>query len=194
MKTLSKPMSRSALGLLALIPFLALSACETQGGPPPPPPGYGQVHRPPPPGSATHYDARDFAWSAETGGNAINGRVAYRTKTVSAFTCAGGSVVLTPETPYSSARTMRLYQSVQHAVTTGDAVRERSAGDGAPPYASFVRSATCDAAGRFGFHDLPDGAWFLVLRAKPVHGDGAAVVIMRRVEARGGTALNLDLH
>ncbi len=192
--TLSQTFMTRALPLLALTPFLALAACETSGGPPPPGPGYGQVHRPPPPGSATHYDARDFEWSAQSGANAVNGRVAYRTKAVSAYTCAGGSVALTPETPYSSARTMKLYESVQHAVTTTAAVRERSGADGKPPYADFVRSTTCDPSGRFAFNGLPDGAWFLVTRAKPVRGESEPVVIMRRIETHGGVSLNLDLR
>ncbi|HEY3812460.1 MAG TPA: hypothetical protein VGL66_04485 [Caulobacteraceae bacterium] len=179
--------------LLTLGSLLALAACETGGGPPPPPSVPPPSHRPPPPGSADHYDARDFAWSNGQGQNSIVGRVALHTKTAGAFTCAGGSVAITPQTPFSAARTMRLYGSDQHAVASVDTVRERSAGQAAPPYTSFVRSATCGDDGRFAFHDLPDGAWFLIARAKPAHGD-AAMVIMQRVETRDGKTVALDLR
>jgi hypothetical protein len=172
----------------ALLSLTALAACETHGGPPPP------MHGPPPPGAATHYDSRDFAWSQRSGQNTISGRVALHTKTAGAFTCAGGSVAITPETPYSSARTMRLYGSVQHATATVESVRDRSAGDGPPPYANYVRSTTCDGDGHFAFTSLPDGAWFLITRAKPVRGEGPPLVIMKRVEARGGQTVALDLR
>src|SRR5262249_34850195 len=144
---------KQILPLLAVGSLLALAACETEGVAPPPLPD----HRPPPPGSANHYNARDFAWSSEQGSNGFSGRVAYRTKTAGPLTCAGGSVALTPEAPFSSARTLRLYGSVQHAVASVETVRERSAGEAAPPYASYVRSTSCDDNGHFTFTDLPDG-------------------------------------
>ena len=180
------------LPLLSFAALLALAACGTSQGPPPPYP-VAAPHRPPPPGSADHFDARDFAWSNAQGGNSITGRVMLHTKTSGAFSCAGGSVALTPETPYSAARTLHLYGSDQHAVASVESVRDRSAGEGPPPYASFVRSGTCGDDGRFAFHDLPDGAWFLIARAKPVHGDGAALVIMQRVVTRDGQTVALDL-
>jgi hypothetical protein len=185
---------RPLLPLLVLGSLLALGACETEEAAPPPLHHRAPEHRPPPPDAATHYDEQDFAWAAEHGDNTIAGHVALRTKALGPFTCAGGSVALTPETPYSAARTMRLYDSDQHAVASVESVRVRSAGDGAPPYAAFVKSTSCDADGRFAFHDLPDGAWFLIARAKPVRGDGAALVIMQRVEARGGRTVGLELR
>ena len=181
---------KTILPLLSLGALLALGACETGGGPPPYP---VPAHRPPPPGSADEYSARDFAWSNGQGDNSIVGRVALHTKKSGAFTCTGASVALTPETPYSAARTMHLYGSDQHAVATVEAVRDRSSKDGPPPYTSFVRSTQCGDDGRFAFNGLPDGAWFLIARAKPVHGDGAALVIMQRVEARDGQTTALDL-
>lgn len=185
---------KQVLPLVALAALLGLAACETEGGPPPPYPH--PAHRPaptPPPPSADHFEARDFAWSNGQGENSIAGRVALRTKKSGAFTCAGGSVALTPDTPYSAARTMHLYGSDQHAVSTVEAVRDRSAGEGAPPYTSFVRSTQCGDDGRFAFSGLPDGSWFLIARAKPAHGDGAALVIMQRVETGGGKTVSLDL-
>jgi hypothetical protein len=50
-----------------------------------------------------------------------------------------------------------------------------------------VRRTTCDADGRFTFHDLPDGGWFVVTVAKPPDPAGDSVAITRRVELHGGT-------
>ena len=180
------------LPLLSFAALLALAACGTTQGPPPPYP-VAPAHQPPPPGSADHFNARDFAWSNGQGGNSITGRVMLRTKASGAFSCAGGSVALTPETPYSAARTLHLYGSDQHAVASVESVRDRSAGEGPPPYTSFVRSTACGDDGRFSFSGLPDGAWFLIARAKPVHGDGAPQVIMQRVVTRDGQTVALDL-
>ncbi|HWE47240.1 MAG TPA: hypothetical protein VG407_14550 [Caulobacteraceae bacterium] len=188
-------MKQTILPLLVLGSLLALGACETGEGPPPLP--RMPAHRPPsppPPGSPDRFDARDFAWSNGQGSNSITGRVALRTKTSGAFTCAGGSVALTPDTPYSAARTLHLYGSDQHAVASVEAVRDRSGNDGAPPYTSYVRSTSCGDDGRFAFHDLPDGGWFLIARAKPAHGSGAALVIMQRVATHDGQTVALDLR
>jgi hypothetical protein len=183
---------KRALILIPLLPLLALAACETAAPPPPP-----MRYRPPPPPpviSGDRFDARDFAWSERNGRNVIDGEVVLHTKKSGGFTCADGSIALTPETALSAARTLRLYGSTDHATTSVEAVRERSAGESAPAYAAYVRSTKCDAAGHFVFRDLPDGGWFLIARAKPERGDGTPVVIMRRVEARGGIVQSLGLR
>ena len=177
--------------LLPMASLLALAACETTEGPPPPM-RHAPAHRPPAPGAAARYDEADFTWSSQGGENAVTGRVAYRSKAAGGYSCAGGSVALTPEAPFSAARTMRLYGSVQHAVTSPETVRARSAEDGAPPYASFVRSATCDAEGVFRFTDLPDGGWFLITRASPKKGE--PLVFMQRIETRGGRSIKVELY
>lgn len=167
-----------------LLPFaalLALAACETTGPAPRPPLATGLGH-----------DA--FAWSNRTGANAIHGSVAYATKAAGRFTCADGSVALTPVAPASSDRTEKLYGSTEHAVATVEEVRSRSAGMAEPDYANYVRSTRCDTQGRFSFQGLPNGDWFLIARAKSSHGKGADVVIMRRVETRGGRAEVLELR
>jgi hypothetical protein len=169
--------------LIPLLPFVALAACATT--PPPPPP-------PPPPASADIYREADYAWSNGAGDNVILGSVGYRTKAGGAYSCAGFTVALTPATPMSAKRIDKLYGSTVSAVATTDEVRARSAGEAAPPYADFVRTTKCDAAGKFGFQALPDGDWFLVARAKPAKGD-AGVVIMQYVEAGGGQTRTIVL-
>jgi hypothetical protein len=173
--------------LIALIPLLALAACETTAPKGPPP-----RHAPPPPAEANPVDYQ-FGWSARAGANTIAGLVTYRTKAGGLFSCAGRSVALTPAAPLSAERTERLYGATDNAVESIDVVRERSAGQPAPAYAAYVRSTECDATGHFAFHNLPDGAWFLIGTAKPTR-SGDPVVIMRQVEARGGVTKTVSLH
>lgn len=155
-----------------LLPFaalLALTACETQG----------PQHILPP----THRDA--FAWSSSEGANSLRGSVAYATRAAGHFTCADGSVALTPAAPASAQRTLKLYGSTEHAIATVETVRTRSAGMEEPAYATYVRSTKCDDHGRFAFSGLPDGDWFLIVRAKPARGRGDDVVIMQKVATHG---------
>ncbi len=175
--------------LIPLLPLVLLAACETTQGPPPPP------HRaaPPPAASGPADELAAFAWSSQTGTNGIVGTVGWRTK-ASAYSCAGGSVGLTPDAPASARRTEKLYGSSEHAVDTLAAVRARSAGEAAPAYGEYVRSARCGDDGRFAFTDLPDGSWFLIVRAHPLKGAGEEMVIMQRVETGGGATRTLALH
>jgi hypothetical protein len=52
-----------------------------------------------------------------------------------------------------------------------------------------VRSVPCEN-GRFAFTGLPDGSWFIIA---PVSAGGDRVVLMRRVETRGGRAISVTL-
>ena len=172
------------LRLLVLAPLAgALCACAPTLGPPPP--GI--------PIPDESFRAGDFAWSQTGGHNAIMGRLAAQTGPVR-YTCAGSTVVLTPETPWSRRRMIVLYKSdLRSALPTND-VRGRTSlappGDSDP----FVRRATCDSADRFSFANLPDGAWYVVTIAKPAAGaQGESMALMRRVVTRGGKAVAAEL-
>lgn len=164
---------RAAL-IAALMGAAALSACATS-----------------PMGGATTgpavFSADDFAWSTRAGQAAINGRVAF-SQDGRAFDCAG-SVGLIPDTPYTRARMQRLYGSTQQAAVPAAVVRARSAGEQGADYRSYERSDAC-AAGAFGFDALPDGGWFLIA---PVKAGDDVVVLMRRVQTRGGRAVSVTL-
>jgi len=132
------------------------------------------------------FSAQDFAWSKAAGGNTVAGMVAYREGPVR-FTCAGSSVVLTPETAWSRRRMAVLYGSPDRAAVPTDEVRART--PSAPPgdAGPFVRRTTCDDAGRFSLSGLPDGGWFVITIARPVgQSQGSSVALMRRVVTRGG--------
>ena len=172
-------------GALAIASLVA--ACETTGGGRPPPSA-------PPPvivGSA-NFSAADFAWSQRPGGNIIAGKVAYKQGAIR-FTCAGASVVLTPETAWSVRRMQALYGSVERAALPSDEVRARTPrappGDAGP----FVRRTTCDEADQFAFGGLPDGAWYAITVVKPVGVTGPNVALMKRIVIRGGRMVPLVL-
>ena len=172
------PFVAAALGAL-------VCACAPSLGPPPPsaPPVVL--------GSAT-FSAADFAWSQRAGANVIAGRVAYKQGSTR-YSCAGASVVLTPETGWSARRMAALYGSTERAALPSDEVRARTPrapqGDAGP----FVRRTTCDDAEQFAFGALPDGAWYAITVVKPVGSSGANIALMKRVVVRGGRTVALAL-
>lgn len=176
----------SALGAAAF-----LSACAPSLGPPPP----NAPPRPPPPpvSSTAQFSAAEFAWSQRPGGNIVAGRVAY-SDNGQRYTCAGSSVVLTPETAWSRRRMAALYGSVEQAALPTEEVRARTAsappGDAGP----YVKRTTCDEAGQFAFGGLADGAWYAITIVRPARDPkGATVALMRRVVVRGGKTVQLAL-
>ncbi|WP_372784122.1 hypothetical protein [Phenylobacterium sp.] len=174
--------------LLAAAALLgSLTACAPTYGPSPP--GRG----PSLPAEDAAFRAGDFAWSKAPGHNALIGALNYRGSGSARYTCAGATVVLTPETPWSRRRMMVLYKSDQRSALPTDDVRSRTAQ--APPGDSnpFVKRATCDNTDRVSFSGLPDGAWYAVTLAKPVAGaSGPSVAVMRRVVTRGGRATSFE--
>ncbi|MBL8772568.1 MAG: hypothetical protein JNK30_14390 [Phenylobacterium sp.] len=173
------------VGLAALV-----SACAPTLGPPPP----GGAAPPPRPaaGPAPPFNAADFAWSQRPGRNVIAGRVTYRIGGLR-YTCAGSTVVLTPETPWSARRMTYLYGSGDRAALPADEVRARTpnapAGDAGP----YVKRTTCDDADQFAFGGLADGVWYAITVARPAAGNGGTVALMRRVVLRGGRTTPLAL-
>jgi hypothetical protein len=171
----------TAFALLTLV-----AGCAPTLGPPP-----GRLG--PPSGSAA-FRTGDFEWAQAKGRNGLTGKIAYRRGPLR-YTCAGATVVLTPETPWTRQRMVVLYNSAERAALPADAVRART--PKAPPggdYSAFVRRTTCDPTDRYSFSGLPDGAWYVITVAKPV-GDpkGESVALMRRAVTRAGRLANADL-
>ena len=164
---------RPAMALVLLA--AAAAACAPVAAPGP----YGA------PSSA--FSAEAFDWSARNGQSSIEGRVDFR-REGRAYDCTG-SVALTPDTPYTRARFNTLYGSTERAAIPEAIVRARTVADPNADYRSFVRSTTC-SGGRFSFSGLPDGGWFLIA---PVSAGGERVVLMRRVETRGGRTTAVSL-
>ena len=169
--------------LLPIVGCLGLIACaETPSGPimagPLQPPS--AVYPAP-----TTFDPAQFAWSTRPGAGSLQGGLDFRRSGVR-YSCAGGDVLLTPETPWSRRRMVILYGSATSAAVPVSIVRARTPTAGAGDYARYVRRTTCDSADRFSFQDLPDGTWFVITIGKPVGGDGEPLAITRRVETRPG--------
>lgn len=145
-------------------------------------PAYG-----PPPSSAFSADA--FTWSTRQGQASIVGVVNFA-RDGRPYQCTG-SVALTPDTPYTRARFYALYGSTELAAVPEAVVRARTVADPNADYRSFVRSTTC-TGGRFDFPGLPDGSWFVITPVSPANvAGGERIVLMRRVETRGGRMLNV---
>jgi hypothetical protein len=158
------------LALLSLLLAGAASGCAAVPGPA----SYG-----PPPRPSSAFNERDFAWSTGQGSGGVDGRIAYR-REGQAYACTG-SIVLTPDTPYTRARFRTLYGSTDQAALPEAVVRARTVPDPAGDYRSYVRSATC-SDGRFSVSGLPSGGWFIIV---PVSAGGDRVVLMRHVDIRG---------
>jgi hypothetical protein len=180
-----------AARLLAFVgAFSALAACGDVGvslghggaGGGPAPEGLGAYGDVP---NATPFNPRDLAWSTAPGGGSIAGLLDYRPGGV-AYTCNGGDVILTPESPWSRRRMVILYGAAIGAAIPVSVVRARTAGAPIGDYARYVRKTTCDLQNRFYFSGLPSGAWYVITVAKPVDGRGEAMAVTRRVEVRGG--------
>ena len=68
-------------------------------------------------------------------------------------------------------------------------VRARSAGEQGADYRSFERAQAC-ANDAFRFTGLPDGSWFLI---SPVKAGDDIMVVMKRVQTRGGRMISVTL-
>ena len=137
--------------------------------------------------TSSAFSAEAFAWSTRAGQASINGRVAFAQDGRS-FHCVG-NVGLIPDTAYSRARIQRLYGSTERAAVPAAVVRARSAGEQGADYRSFERAQPC-ADGAFRFTGLPDGSWFLI---SPVKAGDDIVVLMKRVQTRGGRMISVTL-
>ena len=164
------------LRILGLLSLWALAGCETYAPPPPPP-----LPPPPVPRSQiviqTPYRAEDFAWSTAVGSGRIRGT------TAPARSCAGRTVALTPDTPYSRERIRGLYGSAEAASEPVERVRSRVIGNDNSDMLRFVRTTRCDASGAFAFNGLPAGGFFVIVEVTDPTGPR---VVMRRVVTRAG--------
>jgi len=146
----------------------------------------------PPPSEDNTFRAGDFAWSQAPGHNTLAGGLSHAGAV--RYTCAGATVVATPETPWARKRMQVLYLSDQRAALPADEVRGRQ--NQAPPGDSnpFVKRAVCDSTDHFTFANLADGAWYLVTLAKPAPGaTGPTLAVMRRVVTKGGKITTVEL-
>ena len=98
---------------------------------------------------ATPFRPADFEWSQGRGSASISGQAFLKTRGGDVKTCAGNSVVLVPENPY----TLELMTAAKAGKDSRASWDSR--------YQHFRRTTICDAQGRFAFRDLPAGHWLL---------------------------------
>jgi len=183
--------ARFALVLLAAAGLVGCATDGTTTGSAPAPTA-GAAPRPAPAPSPTQsaggdesFKKADFAWSAAAGKGEIEGQLVFKQGNV-AFSCVDLGVALTPETPWVRRRMQILYNSADRAALPADEVRARTPPERNQDYTSYVKRATCDAAGHFAFNGLADGAWYVITVARPVApATGAGIAIMRRVQVKG---------
>jgi len=174
-------MKRILIILAGATASVALAACNTGAGEGP---SAGPAYTPPSGGGGEAFRDSDFAWSTGSGGDSIDGVLAYKGGG-GKFTCDGSDVVLAPDTPWSRARMRVLYLSTTGAAMPVDDVKERTPPEHSADYAKYARHATCDSANHFSFSGLPDGAWYVITVATPVAG-GQKIAVMRHVGTHGG--------
>src|SRR4051812_13143784 len=114
--------------LLALALAATAAGCATSERRVPPPP--------PPPPSAPAFEAASFEWSRAAGVAAIRGTVGYR-GAAGAYGCKGAIVALTPDTPYSRRRILRLYGSADRAAVPVSVVRSRQSSAPSDAFSKF---------------------------------------------------------
>ena len=162
--------------VVIILAAAALAACATPYG----------ARSPVGPASSAFNEA-DFAWSALGGQGGVEGSVVYA-RDGQSYGCTG-SVALTPDTPYTRARFQALYGSTDQAAVPEAVIRARTVADPNADYRSYVRSSSC-ADNRFSLSGLPDGGWFAIVPVAPSAG-GDRIVLMRRLETRGGRVVRI---
>jgi len=167
---------RSILAVAALAGGLA--ACAPAPGPSPFPV------------APAAFSTADFAWSREPGRAGIDGRIDFNLRGET-YNCTG-PVVLAPDTPYTRQRFNTLYGSVNRAAIPEPVVRARNVPDPNADYRSFVRQERC-TDNRFSIADLPNGNWFLIATVSSTAAGAERIVLMRRVETRGGRTITVTL-
>ena len=146
------------------------------------------------------FSANDIAWSTVKGSNTLNGSGFTRTNNGQTVNCAGFIVNLIPFSRYSAERMLRIYNSTEagndkpimiyNTATIAGVVDNRAPAYPAQ-YLATVRQTQCDAAGRFTFNNLPDGAYFVAVNVEWLTYQGNMVSrqggsIMNRVVLNGG--------
>ena len=111
--------------------------------------------------TVTPFDPSLAAHIMELGANTITGQAFLRQRGGGVVTCAGATVDLFPQTPYSRERVLNLYGTI-----TQPSQGTRFLDDPDPRYLELTRETICDADGNFRFADVPDGEYFVIARVQ----------------------------
>ncbi|PHY20906.1 hypothetical protein [Caulobacter sp. BP25] len=107
------------------------------------------------------FDPATVAWSKTQGVSRIEGQAFLKTRGGSVKTCAGNEVHLVPDSPYGRYRMQLLYGNLEGGfVGPNLTLAQRAAVE--PEFQKYVRTAVCDAEGRFSFSRLPEGRYYII--------------------------------
>ncbi len=151
----------------------------------------------PPP--AVSFDPSAVAWSTQIGANTLAGVARLQTVDGKTRSCAKLPVRLAPDSPYARERIGRLYGEGEMGYV-GVREAERARAQAGPnvdeAYERSLKTAVCDARGRFLFKYLADGTYYLMApvvwkgkRGKESEGG----FLMQRVTIGGGESLRVTL-
>lgn len=99
----------------------------------------------------TRFVPQEVAWSRAVGMASVTGRAVMTTPDGQTHTCANQTATLTPVSGYA--------REVHEALKASRGQITIANPDEAA--AATVRTTTCDAQGRFAFHKLPPGDWYV---------------------------------
>lgn len=140
------------------------------------------------------FSAAEVAWSQGEGTNRISGEARIERKGET-FHCGAYTALLTPDSPYARERMMRLYGSTVQGVRRADAPAMCLAPD-YPAYRQTQRTSDCDDDGRFTFHHVPDGTYYVVVPVVWQYKLGESYnggSYMKRVTVGGGSRTAISL-
>ena len=139
------------------------------------------------------FSPQDVAWSTVPGANSLSGSVLFEYWNNQPRPCAEVPVRLVPDSAYARRRLQELYGSDAAGVSSGPGY-----GGYGPEKFDFRwlesgKTADCNQ-GSYSFEGVADGTWYVVSSwMMPGDKDGRGVSMFKRVELRGGHAVQLNL-
>ena len=150
----------------------------------------------PPPAA---FDPSAVAWSTQVGANTLAGVARLETIDGKVRTCAKLPVRLAPDSPYARERIQRLYGDGDMGYVSAreaDRARMQAGPKVDEAYEMSLKTAVCDARGRFVFKYLADGTYYLLAPVvwKRKHAkENEGGFFMQRVTIGGGEGLRVTL-
>ena len=117
----------------------------------------------------TTFDASEVSFIHERGTNTISGSAFIRQRGGGIVNCAGNEVSLIPKGAYSAERIGVIYGTTSgpgYFDFSANRFRRTVPASVDPSYSRHVRSVTCDVDGKFEFHELAAGTYFVTTHVR----------------------------
>jgi len=166
-----------SVGLCGMLAAVTLAACA---------PPLPFMMRGPHVEIAQPFDATQAEAALHPGSATVSGNAFMRQRGGGVVTCAGQSVVLTPATPYATARASAKFGVGGNGFRSADVPPVRFTPD-EPAFAEMARKTRCDSSGRFAFDLVADGVYFITTEVTWFAGSAAqGGELMKRVIVTDG--------